>query len=109
MRNTLLSTLGSLQDSLFDPLPHFCAHLPWDRDQKQLIDTYGLQDQCRWKVCGRYKLRQSIEGFTFPGVTARWDLLAHAFVHPQRRSIQEEPSFFRFAQYGHANHGTLAQ
>ena len=88
MRNTLLGALGRLQDSLLDTLTHFRGHLPWDRDQKQLIDTYRLQDQCRRKVYGRYETLQKIEGLALPGVTALRDLLAHAFVHPQRRPIQ---------------------
>ena len=88
MRNTLLGVLGSLQGSLLDTLTHFRGHLSWDRDQQQLIDTYRLQDQCRRKGCGRYELLQNIEGFALPGVTALRDLLAPAFVHPQRRPIQ---------------------
>src|SRR5262249_8642731 len=79
--NALVGGLGSLQDSLLDTLPHFCGHLPWDRNQKQLIDTYRLQDQYGWKICGWCELLQKIEGLALPGVTALRDFLAYAFVH----------------------------
>ena len=52
LRNALPGVLRGLQDSLFEALAHFGAHLAWDSNEEQFIDANRLQGHRRWKVCG---------------------------------------------------------
>src|SRR5215510_10036748 len=88
MRNALPSVLRGLQDSLFEALSHFCAHLAWDSDEEQFINPHRLQDHCRWKIRGRCEVLEKVQGFQLPGMTALRRLLTRTFVHSQLLSIQ---------------------
>src|SRR5262245_63613972 len=80
VRNALLSVLRSLQDSLFEALSHFCAHLAWDSDEEQFIDPYCLQGHRSWKVRSRGEILEKVQGFQLLGMTALRRLLTRALV-----------------------------
>src|SRR4030095_10582697 len=87
MRNALPSMLRGLQDSLFEALSHFCAHLAWDSDEEQFIDPYRLQGHRRWKCRGRGEILEKVQGFQLPGMTALRRLLTRALVHSGKLPI----------------------